>query len=225
MKKIIFLSICLLITAATVNAQRRYPHRGRRPYYRTSQRNSPPPDKVKFGVVGGVNISNIVNINDPNFTTDTKAGANVGISLDVPIHYPLSFETELLYSEKGYRAITPYGTFTQRNNFIDLPLLAKITLTPGFNLLVGPQVSFLLSTQNVYTDGFTTTVQNQYNTDSNGYNKTIVGGVLGVSFDLSPNIELRGRYITDLQNTNINGVSNIPQYRNQVWQIGLGLKF
>jgi opacity protein-like surface antigen len=224
MKKLTFLAIALLI-AGTVSAQRRYPPARRYPNQGQNQ-NRQRDDfyKVKFGIVGGVNISNLVNVNNSNYSTDTKAGLNIGGSVDIPIIKPLTFEGEVLYSQKGYRANTIDGDFTQRSNFIDVPLLAKLQLAQGFNFVIGPQISFLTSTTNIYRSGFVTTREEVYDRDIDGYNKSVIGGVLGVGIDLSPNVELRGRYTLDLQNNDNNG-TYAPQYRNQVWQIGLGFKF
>ena len=216
-----------LFAVGTVSAQqRRYPRPRYYPQQQNHRQQRPVDDfyRVKFGIVGGVNISNLVNVRNSNFNTDTKAGWNIGGSLDIPIAYPLSFEGEVLFSQKGFRANTIDGDFTQRSNFIDVPLLAKITVTPGFNFVVGPQISFLTSTQNIYRSGFTTTREDVYTRDADGYNKSVIGGVVGVGIDLSPNVELRGRYTLDLQNNDNNG-TYVPQYRNQVWQIGLGFKF
>jgi hypothetical protein len=224
MKKLTFLVIALL-AVGTVSAQRRYPSPRRYPNQgQSNQRDRDDFYHVKFGIVGGVNISNLVNVNNNNYSTDTKAGLNIGASLDIPIIKPLTFEGEVLYSQKGYRANTVDGDFTQRSNFIDVPLLAKLQLAPGFNFVVGPQISFLTSTQNIYRSGFVTTREDVYNRDADGYNKSIIDGVVGVGIDLSPNVELRGRYTLDLQNNDSNG-TYAPQYRNQVWQIGLGFKF
>jgi hypothetical protein len=225
MKRLVILAIAL-VTAGTVSAQRRYP--APRQYPNQSQRHvrGPVDDfyHVKFGLVAGANISNLVNVDNSNFTTDTKWGWNVGGSLDIPIIKPLAFEGEVLFSQKGYRANTADGDFTQRSNFIDVPLLAKLQLAPGFNVVVGPQISFLMSTQNIYRSGFTVTREDVYNRDADGYTKSLIGGVVGIGVDLSPNVELRGRYTLDLQN-NDNVGTYAPQYRNQVWQIGLGFKF
>jgi opacity protein-like surface antigen len=227
MKKIILSAICLITLIGSVSAQqhRRYYPR-RRPTQSGYQKPRDDFNAVKFGVAGGLNIANIINTNDSYFNTNTKAGLNAGVTLDVPIHYPFSFEPELLYSGKGFNAYTSDNQqFSQRTNYLDLPLLLKVKLVPGFNLVVGPSINFLLSTQNTFTNGFSSITQDAYIKDSNGYTKTVVAGVLGVSFDISPNVEIRGRYNLDLQKTNIDGVSNIPQYNNQVWQIGVGLKF
>ena len=232
MKKIIFLAISLLVLAGSVSAQtyypppRRYPPARRYPRQQPKQNNS---DfyKVKFGIVAGANFANIINPNDANFHTDTRVGLNLGASLDVPVIYPLTFEIEALYSEKGYTAnYTDGSSFQQRNNFIDLPLLAKLRVAPGFSFVIGPQISFLTSTQNVYTSGFTSTViQEQYNQVAQGYNKSLIDGVVGISIALNKNVELRGRYTVDLQSNASYDSSNAPQYNNQVWQLGLGFKF
>jgi opacity protein-like surface antigen len=227
MKRLMILAIALVATASTVSAQRRYPPPRYYPNQQHQGRRQRPVDdfyQVKFGIVGGVNISNLVNVRNSDYNTDTKVGWNIGGSVDIPIAYPLSFEGEVLYSQKGFRANTIDGDFTQRSNFIDVPLLAKLRLAPGFNFVVGPQISFLTSTQNIYRSGFTTTREDVYTRDADGYNKSVIGGVVGLGIDLSPNVELRGRYTLDLQNNDNNG-TYVPQYRNQVWQIGLGFKF
>jgi opacity protein-like surface antigen len=54
--------------------------------------------------------------------------------------------------------------------------------------------------------------------------KTILDGVIGVSFDITSNVELRARYGLDLEQ-NYQESAYGADYRNQVWQIGLGVKF
>lgn len=212
MKKLFFVAMVLLI-AGTADAQRRM--------YR-KQRANDNYYQPRIGLTGGLNIANTVSSRNSDFSTDTKVGANFGLFVDIPIIYPLSFQPEILYSQKGYRANTAYGDFAQRANFIDVPILAKIKLAPAFNVLVGPQVSFLMNTRNTYYDGFNVIYQEKYNYNGD---KTFVGGVLGVSFDLNRNVDLHGRYNIDFQENNPNGSSGTPAFRNQVWQVGLGFKF
>jgi len=224
MKNIILSAICLFVLAAgSASAQqhRRYYPRNR-PQARQQE---PPAPKVKFELMGGLNVSNVVNVNNYNFSTGTLAGFNAGVGIEAPFGYGFAFEPEVLYSGKGFSANTSTGQFNQRTNWIDVPLLLKFKPTPYFNFVVGPQISFLLSTQNTFINGYTAQTQTLYNNAVDGYNKTLIGGVVGVGFELSPNLELRARYTIDLQSTAITGVSDIPQYNNQVWQIGLAAKF
>jgi opacity protein-like surface antigen len=222
MKKILLLvTICLLV-AGSVSAQQYY-YGPRRHVRRAPERRSNNDDfyRVKVGLTGGLNLANTVDAYDANYSTSTIAGWNAGLYLDIPIIYPLSFEPEVLYSQKGYSAQTTDGNLTSRTNFVDVPLLAKFHLTPGFNLLIGPQLSFPTSTTNTYDNGFAVTAQDHYTYDNN---TTFVDGVVGVSIDLNSSVELRARYTIDLNQNNGNG-TYVPDYRNQVFQIGLGFRF
>jgi hypothetical protein len=220
MKKHFFFAIAMLLIAGSVSAQY-YQPRPRR-HERTYDNNFRP----AFSIIGGINVANVIKGNGPYaYGTDTKIGLNVGVGLDLPIVYPLSFAPEVLYSQKGYTSVTSYGQYRQRNDYIDVPLLAKFHIVPGFNIVIGPQISFLLSTTNTFDNGYSQTTQQNYNNSSNGYNKTMIDGVAGVSFDIAHNVELRARYTIDFDQINDNGDAYVPNYRNQVWQFGLGFKF
>jgi hypothetical protein len=218
MKKILFLAIGLLV-AGSVSAQRRFYHSPR------NTRNNDYSDfyQPTIGFEIGANISNSVSSYNSNYTTGSLVGLNAGITFNLPIFYPLSFAPEVLYSEKGYTAATQDGNYTQRTNFIDVPLLAKFKLGPVFNFYIGPQLSYLISTTNTYDNGFTLTSEQYY--DNNNGHKSFLDGVVGVSFDFNRSVDLHARYTIDLQQTDYNGSTYVPNYRNQVWQIGLGFKF
>jgi hypothetical protein len=216
MKKLLFVAICLLF-AGSVSAQyyqdpRQYhhPRRQKRPQYN---------NQVQIGFKAGVNISNTVNAYNSYYSTGSIAGFYAGVTLDIPLIYNLSFAPEVLYSQKGYFAQTTDGNFTQHSNFIDVPLLAKFKLAPGVNFLVGPQLSFLTSVTNTYDSGFTVN-QDHYNYSGNN---VFLDGVFGVSFDINRYIDLQARYTIDL-NANNGGSIYVPDYRNQVYQFGIGFK-
>ncbi|GAC1305605.1 MAG: hypothetical protein NVSMB24_14730 [Mucilaginibacter sp.] len=221
MKKLFFFLAISLLVAGSVSAQGYY-YGPRRVVKR------PPPRshtdefyRIRFGLTGGLNIANTINAYDNNYTTAAIAGFNAGLTMEIPLIYPLSFAPEALYSQKGFAAATPDGNYTQRTNYIDVPLLAKFKLSPTFNFLIGPQLAIPVSTTQTFDNGFNITSESNYNTYGQ---KTILDGVVGVSFDFSPNVELRARYTLDMQQNQQNA-SYGGDYRNQVWQIGLGIKF
>lgn len=220
MKKILFLAITLLI-AGSVSAQRY----GHRPHYNRNNDRDNNGDfyQASVGIVVGANISNTIGSYNSNYSTNSIVGLNAGLAFNIPLIYPLSFAPEVLYSQKGYQAYTQDGNFKQRTEFIDVPLLAKFRVGPSFSLLVGPQLSYLISTTNTYASGFSTVTEKYYD-DNNGH-KSFLDGVVGVSFDINRNVELHGRYTIDMQQTDSNGSTYVPNYRNQVWQVGLGFKF
>lgn len=182
-----------------------------------------------FGIKGGVSFSNIIKTDDSNFETDYVTGFNAGIFIGIPIIDRLSFQPEVMFSQKGYKSertgILGNGTLTQVTNWIEVPVLAKIEAASGFNIYLGPQVSFLTRTVNDFEGTFSSSQQTTYENDADKFKKSIVGGVLGAGFDLTNKVSLNGRYALDFQKNNENGTSETPAFKNQVWQIGLGIKF
>jgi hypothetical protein len=206
MKKIIILAIGLFITGVA-NAQST--------------------DKaIRLGVKAGVNYSNIIKDDGNNdFKTDYLVGYHAGITLDIPLLPNLAFTPEALYSTKGYKSSSTFGDFTQTTHFIDIPILASIKLAEGLNVVAGPQVSFLLSTNNKFENGFGTAEQQIVEDDADRFKKSLVGGVIGFRYDFSNKVGINGRYALDFQKNNENGSTQTPEYKNQVFQLGLGIKF
>jgi hypothetical protein len=218
MKKIHLLVLFLLL-AGTVSAQYYDPNAPRRPRRQRPQRQQVQ-NPVQVGLTVGLNNSNIVDANNSYRETGVVSGFNAGVTFEAPVAYNFSFAPEVLYSQKGYFAETVDGNLTQRYNFIDVPLLAKFRIGPGFNFLIGPQLAFLVSSNTTFDNGFTVTNQNNYNYSGSN---VFVDGVIGLSFDFSPYVDIHTRYAIDLNQTNSNSTV-IPDYRNQVWQVGIGIK-
>ena len=204
MKKIIILAIGLFVAGAA-NAQ------------------SP----IRLGVKAGLNLPNIIKGDgNNNYSTKVNPGFNAGVTLDINLIKGLAFTPELLYSTKGYKAQTSFGEYTQTTHFIDIPILATINLGgSGLNLVVGPQVSFLTSTKNKFDNRFDTVIENQFNEDSDKFKKSLVGGVIGFRYDLNDKFDIHGRYALDFQKNNEDGTKQTPEYKNQVFSVGVGVKF
>jgi len=181
---------------------------------------------VRLGAKAGVNYSNIIKDDgNNNFETDYLVGFHAGLTLDIKLLENLAFTPEALYSTKGYKLKSSFGEFTQTTHFIDVPILASIRVGGGLNLVAGPQVSFLLSTNNKFETGFGTAEQKIVEDDSDRFKKSLVGGVVGFRYDFSDKIGINGRYALDFQKNNENGSNTTPEFKNQVFQLGLGLKF
>lgn len=221
MKHLLFLTICLLV-AGSASAQTYY-YAPRRVHHRQAPRQQTDNFyRPRVGIEAGLSIANTVASYDENYSTNNILGFNAGLTAEIPLIYPLSFEPEVLFSQKGYKGFTDDGTFTQRNNYIDVPLLAKFRLVRGFNFLIGPQLNFPVSSTTTFNNGFNTTSETYYNDNSN---KSYVAGVLGFSIDLNPNVDIHVRYAIDLSSNTYDANSPIDDYRNQVWQFGIGIKF
>ncbi len=203
MKKVIILAIGVLFAGA-VNAQ-------------------------TVGVKGGVNLSNIIKSGDENFNTEFKTGFNAGLFAEIPIVSGFSFAPELMFSQKGYKTsgtslLGGPNEYSVTTNFVDLPILAKIQASDKFNIVLGPQVSFLTSTKETFKQG-SESYQNTIREENDRLKKSIFGGVVGAGIDVSEKVSLQGRYSIDLQKNNGDGSNETPVYKNQVFQVSLGFKF
>lgn len=182
-------------------------------------------DRIKFGIKAGLNVSDIIKGDGNNdFDTKTKLGFNAGVTVEIPLVAGLAFTPEVLYAQKGYKLTSPNAEFTQTTNFIDVPILASFRLGSAFNIVAGPQVSFLLSTKNKF-DTALGTVEQTIDEDSDRYKKSLVGGLIGFRYDVNDKFDIHGRYALDFQKNNENGTSSTPEFRNQVFSVGVGIKF
>ena len=183
--------------------------------------------QIKLGVKAGLNVPDIIKGDGNNdFDTKVNPGFNAGVTLDIPLITGLAFTPELLYATKGYKATTAFGEFTQTTHFIDIPILASINLGgSGLNLVVGPQVSFLTKTNNKFENGFGTVQETTIENDSDRFKKSLLGGLIGFRYDINSQFDIHGRYALDFQKNNEDGSSQTPEFRNQVFSIGVGLKF
>ena len=181
-----------------------------------------------FGVKGGVNFSNILKTGDQNFNTEFKTGFNAGMFAEIPIISSLSFAPELMFSQKGYKTtgsslLGGPNEYSVTTNFIELPILAKINASDKFSIVLGPQVSFLTSTTETFKQG-SDSYQNKIREENDRLKKSLFGGVVGVGFGLTEKLSLHGRYALDFQKNNENGTNETPIYKNQVYQVSLGIK-
>lgn len=128
--------------------------------------------QLSGGIRAGGNFTNIIGPESKEYKF--KPGFHVGAYLEYDFAEKLSFQTEAVYSVKGFRykyttpsTPTPSASFQSvydvlySLNYIDIPFLLNINFGQmGSYLGLGPQVSILLSTK---TDGeMSTTIT--YNT-------------------------------------------------------------
>lgn len=181
-----------------------------------------------FGVKGGLNFSNIIKTNDNNFNTEIKAGLNAGLFAEIPLISSLEFAPELMFSQKGYKTsgsslLGGPNEYSVATNFIELPFLAKINASDKFSIVLGPQVSFLVSTKETFKQG-SDSYQNTIREENDRLKKSLFGGVAGIGIELTEKLSLNGRYALDFQKNNEDGTTQTPKYKNQVYQFSLGIK-
>ncbi|QHT71359.1 PorT family protein [Rhodocytophaga rosea] len=105
--------------------------------------------QIRFGVKGGLNLTNLYvdDVDDEKM----KAGLHAGVWMKAPLGEYFAIQPELMWSSKGtkigsYRNIpfTQDGDIRFNLNYIDLPVLAAVTLGP-VSIQAGPYVSYLFN--------------------------------------------------------------------------------
>ncbi|QNP52380.1 PorT family protein [Hymenobacter qilianensis] len=176
--------------------------------------------QLRFGVKGGLNYAKprIRNVVGP----DRLLGINGGVVLRYSFATDgfWNVQPELLFSAKG--AKDKYGrtvtgeraTYNYRQNYLELPILAKIN-THGLTFEAGPQLGYLLSFSDNNDNPLYQRPQRQ------DYNSVQLGYIVGVGYELPTGLSLTLRYSDDI--TGIYAASAAP--RNSVLQAQLGYLF
>jgi hypothetical protein len=181
---------------------------------------------VTFGIKAGVNYSNVWDAQGQDFKASPRIGFAGGVFLGLPIGTFLGFQPEALLSQKGFQGSgTLFGlpySFSRTTTYIDFPLQLQIKPAEFLTLLVGPQYSYLIHESDTYTNGITSSDQEQAFKNDN-VRKNIFGFVIGADIIVSRMV-LSARAGWDLQTNNGNGTSTTPRYRNQWLQFTIGFK-
>ena len=122
---------------------------------------------VQFGLRAGLNVADVsgnamqslLSLTDyaqGAVTHEQRPGFHAGFYATLPLGAGFAIEPGLSYSEKGtvLRGTLPVPGLsflnsevkgTARLAYVDVPVLAKVFITPGFYVFAGPQASFLVS--------------------------------------------------------------------------------
>jgi hypothetical protein len=169
--------------------------------------------QFKYGMKAGLNLSDIVINNyinpDAESDFDIKAGFHGGIFATGDFNEKLGSSIELLYSNKGVKAIGNVNL-----HYINLPLLVLYRISDKFILELGPEIGYLFAAKSQYGD-----VSNIWN------NKLDIGLDGGAQFVLSKHLRLGLRYnagfssVIDISDDSNSTTPGEPiKYQNRVLQ-------
>jgi hypothetical protein len=104
---------------------------------------------TEFGFKGGINIATYGG--DDAEDLDSRTGIIVGGSFAFNLSPMFSIQPELLYAMKGAKSDDEFGSFTVKHDYLELPVLARLTIptAPGSSfrpsLFAGPALGIELS--------------------------------------------------------------------------------
>lgn len=149
---------------------------------------------TKFGIKGGLNLSNLY-VNDVK-DENMKVGFNAGIFAKIPVTKGFSIQPELLYTQKGskltYDNVFGSGEYRYNLNYVELPLAAVFNIAKNFNLHVGGYASYLVSAniKQLKDNGDINTIADLKADDFHRFDYGLLGG-LGVDVQ---NFTIGARY-------------------------------
>lgn len=182
----------------------------------STDRNVPQPS---FGVKAGVNFSDI---NGPDVESfNGKTSFHVGAVAEIPVSDNFAVQPELLYSEQGsdYEEESFDGTVSV--NYLNIPVMAKFEVAEGLSVEAGPQIGFLLSAKDEYDfEGGSEEedIKDQLKGTDFGLN-------FGLGYKLENGLNFSARYNLGLSNVNDGDIDDGAEYKNGVFQIGIGFLF
>lgn len=189
--------------------------------------------EIKYGAKAGLNLSTFTGDDE-----DVKSlvGFHIGGFAEFKISDKFSVQPELLYSAQGGEREYSYsdemgfvtGKETIKLGYLNLPVMAKYYVAPGFSVEAGPQVGFLLSAKNDYdyrSSFFGENLSDSGEIDIKDNLKSIDFGFnFGAGYEFTENIFVQARYNLGLSSINEDSESDID-VKNAVLQVSFGYKF
>jgi len=158
---------------------------------------------LQIGAKAGLNYANF---SGTAIQTDAITSYHAGLIAEIKLLDKFAIQPELLYTTQGASYKDGINEIKNELGYIAIPILAKIYLSKSFSLELGPQASFLLSEKN--------------NFDLNNANTFEFAVDAGLSFKITENIFVQGRYVLGLTE-----VSPNADAKNSVLQLSAGLMF
>jgi hypothetical protein len=170
--------------------------------------------QFSLGIKGGLNVSDVAinNMTDnPDAESDfmMKAGLYAGVFGIAEIGPRLGMSAELLYSNKGVKAINNINL-----HYISFPVLLRYAVSEKFITEGGPEISYLVSATSRFGN-----VNNIWN------NSVDLGVDLGINYLFSPRVSCGLRFnagfTSVIKNAGNNSTGEKLRYQNRVLQLTL----
>ncbi|MCL6266768.1 porin family protein [Flagellimonas myxillae] len=199
----------------------------------------------KYGVLAGGNFSNLLGDYEEIIPSERRLSIHLGVFGDFAISPKVSVVPQLIYSSQGLRdtgIATVFPTFEFENgnlvegtttitsegsyilDYLTAPIQLKYAVGKDFNLVIGPQVAFLV-------DGRfrgTTTIDGVTEKDNSNVDvseKFDYGGFVGVAYKPLSKMFVELKYYQGFADTNKNEdfiIGGDVTMRNSIFQMSLG---
>jgi hypothetical protein len=170
--------------------------------------------KSNTGLKGGYNLSAVSF--DGKTETGQRHSFHIGFYGESFLSESVALQVELVYSQQGYELKDNDGTFTQKLDYVNLPLMLKLYPVKVFFLEVGPQVGLAISHKEDYDSDF-----GLYDTSQEFDPQNFDWGInFGTGFKTKSGVSLGVRY-----HLGLGSIYDEGNPKNRVWQFYIGFDF
>lgn len=170
--------------------------------------------QVDLGVKGGLNLANFTD------GASMKPSFYLGGFAEYTFNSFFGVQAEVVYSRQGLFDKEDGDKMWLRYNYLNIPILAKIYVLPQLSLDLGPQFGILLNSKmKMKSGGVTATV------DYDTAKSFDVSVPIGLSYRITDNIEVSGRYLIGLTKVSEDIAGFEVKSKNSVIQLGVGYRF
>ena len=242
MKRIFLLiAVVLGFVATKVNAQQTPDRNKNKNLVKATEEIKP----IRFGIRVGANLSDwqgetmnsaqdLIDMTDGAVVKRMKEGVHAGVYISIPVGPGFEIEPGLQYSQKGTRMIgkLPFKeaeflnanlTITNKADYLELPVLAKLYIGEGFNIYAGPQVAYLLSNKiQAQAGALGYNVLNREWDMKSGFREFDMSLIGGIGYQFSNGFNISASYDHGLNTIDENG--NFETY-NRAIKASVGFSF
>jgi hypothetical protein len=168
--------------------------------------------KSSAGIKGGYNLSAVSF--DGEGETGQRHSFHIGLYGESFLNNAISLQTEILYSQQGYEIRSANSTYTQKLNYINLPLMLKAYPSANFFLEAGPQIGLAITHKEEIRGSLFDSSQ-EYNPSSFDWGVNFGGG-----FKTDTGVSLGVRY-----HLGMGDIYDEGNPKNRVWQFSIGFDF
>jgi hypothetical protein len=170
--------------------------------------------QINFGIKGGVNITKV---DDKAFKDEFSYGYHAGVFAEFGLGKKFGIQPEVLFNQFQTKIDTSLRNIWNplrsdqhaKLNYLSIPILLNYKLANILSLQAGPQFGMLISQDK-------NLLENGRDAFKKGDFSLLGGAQLNIS-----KIRLSGRYVVGLND--IGDVSNQNKWKNQGWQLSVGL--
>jgi hypothetical protein len=174
----------------------------------------------RFGFQVGVNISNMnFNAGEPpplvKADPSWKAGFTIGMQIRIPLTSKLILQPEYAFNERNGSDVSQAINYSI--DYFSLPVLLVYQISPGINMLAGPQFEILIDAR---ANEQNTNTNITHNTEERG-----IGFIGGFEFVVYKGFFLSARYLQGLNHVGLRQGSVEKEYKYQSFILSAGIRF